>query len=63
MIRRNHSNGVINVLINNVNILYEKAKNDISGFPDVASRDFFGQYFSIVNKNKLNSCVNVSCTS
>ena len=41
MIWRNHSNGVLNVLINNVNILSEKATNDLLGFPNVASQDFF----------------------
>jgi len=63
MIWRNHSNGVLNVLINSINIISEKAKNDLLGFPDVASKVFFWQYFSIVNRNELNSCVNVSCTS
>ena len=62
MIWRNHSNGVINALKNNVNILSEKATNDLLGFVDVASQFFF-QYFSIVKKNELNSCVHVSCTS
>ncbi len=41
MILRNHSNGALNVLINNVNILSEKAKNNLLGFPNVASHDFF----------------------
>ena len=41
MIWRNHSSGVLNVLINNVNILYEKAKNDLLGFLNVASQDYF----------------------
>ncbi len=41
MIRRYHSNGVLNVLINNVNILSEKAKNDLLDFPNVASQDLF----------------------
>ena len=40
MIWRSHSNGVLNVLINNVNILSEKAKNDLLGFHNVASQDF-----------------------
>jgi len=41
MIWRNRSNGVLNVLINNVNILSKKTKNDLLGFPNVASQDFF----------------------
>jgi hypothetical protein len=40
MIWRNHLNGVLNVHINNVNILSEKATNDLLGFPDVASQYF-----------------------
>ena len=40
MIWRNHSNEVLIVLINNVNILSEKATNDLLGFPHVASKDF-----------------------
>ena len=40
MIWRNHSNGVLNVLLNNVDILFEKATNDLLDFPDVASQDF-----------------------
>jgi hypothetical protein len=39
MISRNNSNGVLNVYINNVNILYKKATNDLLGFPNVASQD------------------------
>jgi hypothetical protein len=38
MIWRNHSNGVFNVLINNVNILSEKVKNYLLGFPNAASQ-------------------------
>ena len=38
---RNHSNGVLNALINNVNILPEKSTNDLLGFHDVASQDFW----------------------
>ncbi len=41
MIWRNHSNGVLNVFINNVIILSDKAKNDLLDFPNVASQDFF----------------------
>ena len=41
MIWRNNSNGVLNVLTNNYNILSEKAKNDLLGFPNVASKDCF----------------------
>ena len=40
MIWRNNSNEVINALINNVNILSEKATNDLLGFPNVASHFF-----------------------
>ena len=41
MVWRNHSNEVLNILINDVNILSEKAKNDLLGFPNVASQDVF----------------------
>ncbi len=41
MIWRKHLDGVLNVLINNVNILSEKATNDLLGFPNVASQAFF----------------------
>jgi len=40
MIWRNHSNGVLNVFINNVNILSEKATNGLLGFPNVVSQVF-----------------------
>ncbi len=40
MLWRNHLYGVLNVLINNVNILSEKATNDLLGFPNVASQAF-----------------------
>ncbi len=40
MIWRNNSNGVLIVLIHNVNLLSEKAKNILLGFPNVASQDF-----------------------
>jgi hypothetical protein len=40
MIWRKHLNGVFNVLINNVNILFEKTTNDIFGLPNVASQAF-----------------------
>jgi hypothetical protein len=40
MIWRNHSNGVLKFLIYNVKILSKKAKNDLLGFPNVASQDF-----------------------
>jgi hypothetical protein len=36
MIWRNHSSGVSNVFINNVNKLSEKTKNDPLGFSNVA---------------------------
>jgi hypothetical protein len=41
MIWRKHLDGVLNVLINNVNMLSEKATNDLLGFPNVASKAFF----------------------
>ncbi len=40
MIGRDNSNGVLNVLINNFNILSEKASNDLLDFPNVASQIF-----------------------
>jgi len=40
MIWREHLNGVFNVLINNVNIFFEKTTNDIFGLPNVASQAF-----------------------
>ncbi len=40
MVWRNNSNEVSNVLINNVNILSEKATNDLLGLPNVASQAF-----------------------
>ena len=47
MIWRNHSNGALNVLINNVNILSEKAKNGLLGFPNVASQDCFDSILAL----------------
>jgi hypothetical protein len=41
MIWCKHLDGVLNVLINNVNLLSEKATNDLLGFPNVASQAFF----------------------
>jgi hypothetical protein len=41
MIWLKHLNGDLNVLINNVNILSEKATNDLLGLPNVASQAFF----------------------
>ena len=41
MIWRKHLNGVLNVLIGNVNILSEKATNDLLGSPNAASQAFF----------------------
>jgi len=40
MIWRKHLNGVLNVVINNVNILSKKATNDLLGFRNVASQAF-----------------------
>ena len=47
MIWRNHSNEVLAVLINNVNILSEKAKNNLLGFPNVASEDSFDNFLAL----------------
>jgi len=47
VIWRNHSNGVLIVLINNVNIYYKKAKNDLLDFPNVASQDFFDNILAL----------------
>jgi hypothetical protein len=41
MLWRKHLDGVLNVLISNINILSEKATNDLLGFPNVASQAFF----------------------
>ena len=41
MIWRKHCTGISSVLINNVNILSEKATNDLLGFPNVASQACF----------------------
>jgi len=54
MIWRNHSNGVLIVLINNVNILFEKATNDLLGFPNViASEDFFDNILALQKRTSL----------
>jgi hypothetical protein len=47
MIWRNHSNGGLNVIIKNVNILSEKAKHDLLGFPNVASHDFLDSILAL----------------
>ena len=47
MIWRHHSDGVLNVLINNVNILSEKSTHDLLGFPYVASQDFFDDILAL----------------
>ena len=47
MIWRNHSNEVLIVLINNVNILSEKATNDRFGFPNAISKDFFDNILAL----------------
>ena len=41
MIWRKHLDRVLNALINNVNILSEKATNDLLGFPNEASQAVF----------------------
>ena len=47
MIWRIHSNGVLNALINNVNILSEKSINDLLGFPNVESQEFFDNILAL----------------
>jgi hypothetical protein len=47
MIWRKPLDGVLNVLINNVNRLSEKATNDLLGFPNVASRAFFDSILAL----------------
>ena len=41
---RKHLDGVLNILINNVNILSEKATNDLLGFTNVAPQAFFNNF-------------------
>ena len=47
MIWHKHLDGVLNVLINNVNILSEKAPNDLLGFPNVASQVVFDSILAL----------------
>ena len=47
MIWRNHSNRVLNVLINNVNMLSEKARNALLSIPNVASQDCFNNKIAL----------------
>ena len=47
MIWRNNSNGGLNVHINNVNTLSEKSTNDLLGFPNVASHEFFDSILAL----------------
>ncbi len=47
MIWRKHFTGISSVLINNDNILSEKATNDLLGFPNVASQAFFDNTLSL----------------
>jgi len=47
MIRRKHLNGVLGVLINNVNILSEKATSDLLGLPNVASHAVFDNILAL----------------
>ena len=47
MIWRKHCTGILSVLINNVNILSEKATNDLLGFPNVASQAFFDNILAL----------------
>jgi len=44
---RNHSNGVLIVLVNNINILSEKATNDLLGFPNAASLAFIDNILAL----------------
>ncbi len=44
---RNYSNRVSNVFINNVNILSEKATNDLLGFPNVTSQVVFDSILAL----------------
>ena len=47
MIWHEHLYGVLNVLINNVNILSEKATKGLLGFPNVASKAFFDSILAL----------------
>jgi len=47
MIWRKHLDGVLNVLNSNVNILYEKATNNLLGFPNVASQAFLDSILAL----------------
>ena len=47
MIWRKHLDGVLNVLIKSVNVLSEKATNDILGFPNVASQAYFDSILAL----------------
>ena len=47
MIWRKHCTGISSVVINNVNILSEKATNDLLGFPNVASQPFFDSILAL----------------
>jgi hypothetical protein len=47
MIWRKHLDGVLNVLINNVNMLSEKATNNLLGFPNVASQAFLDSILAL----------------
>ena len=47
MIWRKHLDGVLNVLSNNVNILSEKAANDILGLLNVASQSYFDSILAL----------------
>ena len=56
MVWRNHSFGVSIVLINNVNILSEKATSDLLGFPNVASKAFFDNILALGIRTLGTSC-------
>ena len=47
MIWRKHLNRVLDVLINNVNILSEKATNYLLGLPNVALQAFFDNILAL----------------
>ncbi len=47
MIWRKHFTGILSFLTNNVNIVFEKATNDLLGFPNVASQAFFDNILAL----------------
>ncbi len=47
MLWRIYSNGVLHVLIINIDMLSEKATNYLLGFPNVASKSFFDNILAL----------------